>query len=322
LGGKNKTIFTKPKIHLLLPALKYIWLKRKALFIINPVAGGKKKDDVPALIEKNLDKAVFEYTIVFSDGVRHAHTIAKEAIGKFELVVAVGGDGTVNEIASAITGSNAVMGVLPYGSGNGLSRFLGIPMDTEAAIKNLNNWHVESIDSATANGEWFFNMAGMGFDAHIAEVFSHEEKRGFSTYVKSAFQEIANYKADTYYIDIDGVKSQHEAFMLSFANSSQYGNNAHVSPHASVQDGLIDVCVIRPFPLWRFIEMGIRMFTKTSEGSKYVSIMRGKNIKVRRDKPGPMHLDGEPRIAGTDIEIIVVPSSLKIIAGDNYRRKQ
>jgi diacylglycerol kinase (ATP) len=320
LGGKNKTIFTKPKIHLLLPAIKYIWLKRKALFIINPVAGGKKKDDVPALIEKTLDKAIFETSVIFSDAAKHAHIIAKDAVGKFDLVVAVGGDGTVNEIASALTGSNTVMGVLPYGSGNGLSRFLGIPMDTEAAIKNINNWHVEAIDSATANGEWFFNMAGMGFDAHIAEVFSHGEKRGFSTYIKSAFREISNYKADTYYINIDGVKSQHEAFMLSFANSSQYGNNAHVSPHASVQDGLIDVCVIRPFPLWRFIGMGIRMFTKTAEGSKYVTIMRGKNIRVKRDKPGPMHLDGEPRMAGTDIEINVVPSSLKIIAGESYKR--
>jgi diacylglycerol kinase (ATP) len=294
-------------------------LKRKALFIINPVSGGKTKDGVPELIERTLDKAVFEYTIVFSDGIRHAHTIATEAIGKYDLVVAVGGDGTVNEIASAIVGSETVMGILPYGSGNGLSRFLDIPMDIEAAIKNLNNWHVEAIDAATANGEWFFNMAGMGFDAHISEVFSHQVKRGFSTYIKSAFREIANYKADTYNIDIDGTLYKREAFMLSFANSSQYGNNAHVSPCASVQDGLLDVCVIKPFPLWRFIEMGIRMFTKTSEGSKYVEIIRGKHIIVKRDKTGPFHLDGEPRIEGTTIEINVVPSSLKLLAGPSYK---
>jgi len=114
-------------------------LKRKALFIINPVSGGKKKDAVPGLIEKNLDKALFDYNIVFSDSAGHAHVIAKEAVGNFDIVVAVGGDGTVNEIASAITGTDTVMGILPYGSGNGLSRFLGIPMGTEAAIKNLNN---------------------------------------------------------------------------------------------------------------------------------------------------------------------------------------
>jgi len=274
---------------------------------------------VPELIERTLDMAVFEHTIVFSDAARHAHIIAKEAIGKYDLVVAVGGDGTVNEIASALVGSEMVMGILPYGSGNGLSRFLDIPMDTEKAIKNLNNWHVEAIDAATANGEWFFNMAGMGFDAHISEVFSHQVKRGFSTYIKSAFREIANYKADTYKIDIDGTLYKREAFMLSFANSSQYGNNAHVSPRASVQDGLLDICVIKPFPLWRFIEMGIRMFTKTAEGSKYVEIIRGKHIIVKRDRPGPFHLDGEPRIEGTDIEINVVPSSLKLLAGVSYK---
>jgi diacylglycerol kinase (ATP) len=296
LDGKNKTIFTKPKIHLLLPPQNYMLLKRKALFIINPVSGGKKKDGVPGLIAETLDRAVFEYTIVFSDGVRHAHIIAGEAIGKYDLVVAVGGDGTVNEIASAIAGSETVMGILPYGSGNGLSRFLDIPMDTEAAIKNLNNWHVEAIDAATANGEWFFNMAGMGFDAHISEVFSHHAKRGFSSYVRSTLHEIANYKPDTYTIIIDGAEYQREAFMLSLANSSQYGNNAHVSPKASVQDGLLDVCIIKPFPLWRFPEMGIRMFTKTAEGSKYVEIIRGKHIIIKRDKPGPMHLDVEPRI--------------------------
>jgi len=296
-------------------------LKRKALFIINPVSGGKSKHGVPELIDRTLDKVAFEYTIVFSDAAHHAHIIAKESIGKYDLVVAVGGDGTVNEIASALVGSETVMGILPYGSGNGLSRFLHIPMDTGAAIRNLDNWRVEAIDAATANGKWFFNMAGMGFDAHIAEVFSHHVKRGFGSYVKSTLHEIANYKADTYIINIDGVEYNHKAFMLSFANSSQYGNNAHVSPHASVQDGLLDACIIKPFPLWRFPEMGIRMFTKTSEGSKYVEIIRGRHITVKRDNPGPMHFDGEPGIEGTDIEINVVPSSLKILAGISYNKK-
>jgi diacylglycerol kinase (ATP) len=298
-----------------------MFLKKTALFIINPVSGGKKKDGVPDLIEKTLDKAVFEYSIVYSDGVKHAYVIAKEAVGNFDLIVAVGGDGTVNEIASAITGSPTVMGILPYGSGNGLARFLGIPMDTAAAIKNLNGWHVEAIDAATANGEWFFNMAGMGFDAHISEVFSHREKRGFGTYIISTLQEIFNYKPHTYYIGIDGAEYEREAFMLSFANSSQYGNNAHVSPMASVQDGLLDVCIIKPFPLWRFPEMGIRMFTKTADGSKYVEIIKGKHIQVRRNEPGPMHLDGEPRIAGANVEISVAPASLNILAGDSYSLK-
>jgi diacylglycerol kinase (ATP) len=283
------------------------------------VSGGKKKDGVPDMIDKNLDKSVFEYKIVYSDGISHAHVIAKEAIASYDLIVAVGGDGTVNEIASAVVSSNTVFGIIPFGSGNGLSRFLGIPMDTEKAIQNLNVWHVEAIDAATANGDWFFNMAGMGFDAHISEVFSHQKARGFSTYIKSSFREINNYKSETYYIDIDGVIYEREAFMLSLANSSQYGNNAHVSPHASIQDGLLDVCIIKPFPLWRFLGMGIRMFTKTADRSKYVEIIRGKHIIIKRAGPGAFHLDGEPRIAPAEVDIKVIPSSLRIIAGRSFR---
>ncbi|MGZ3764911.1 MAG: diacylglycerol/lipid kinase family protein [Mucilaginibacter sp.] len=294
-------------------------MKRKALFIINPVSGGKKKDKVPELIQKNLDTNLFEPTIVFTTGALHASELAKDAVGQYDYVVAVGGDGTVNEIASSIVGTDTAIGIIPFGSGNGLARFLGIPMDTAQAIKTLNKERVETIDSAKLNDQWFFNMAGMGFDAHISEVFSHDKTRGFGAYIRSAFREIANYRSETYHIEIDGQTYIREAFMLSFANSSQYGNNAHVSPCASVQDGLLDVCIIKPFPLYRFIEMGIRMFTKTADRSKYVEIVKGRHIVVKRPADGPVHLDGEPQILGTDAEINIMPASLKIITGESFR---
>jgi diacylglycerol kinase (ATP) len=297
-------------------------LKRKALFIINPVSGGKKKDNVPELIQKNLDTTLFEPTIVFTNGVLHARELARDAADKYECIVAVGGDGTVNEIASAIVGTDTVLGIIPFGSGNGLSRFLGIPMAIEKAIKTLNDQRIEFIDSAKLNGKWFFNMAGMGFDAHISKVFSHDKTRGFGAYIKSAFREIVNYRPETYYLEIDGVSYEREAFMLSFANSSQYGNNAHVSPNASVQDGFIDVCIIKPFPLYRFPEMGLRMFTKTAHRSKYVEIIRGRNILVKRNAAGPVHLDGESHVLGTEAVINVVPQSLKIIAGKSFKGKR
>jgi YegS/Rv2252/BmrU family lipid kinase len=295
-------------------------LKRKALFIINPISGGKKKDGVPELIDQNLDKSVFDATIVFSDGVSHARIIASEAVGKYDIVVAVGGDGTVNEIASAIVGSNTALGVVPYGSGNGLARFLGIPMNAQQAIQTLSTGNIESIDSGELNGKPFFNMAGMGFDAHISEVFSHGKKRGFISYIKSSLQEIATYNEQEYRIEIDGQVYNRKAFMLSIANSSQYGNNAHISPKASVQDGLLDVCVIRKFPLWRFPEMGIRMLTKTSEGTSYVEILRGKHINVTRQGDGPIHLDGEPQVMGAAIHINIIPNSLKVIVGSTYSK--
>lgn len=275
---------------------------------------------MPELIHKYLDHTIFEYETIYSTGVKHARDVARERAADYDIIVAVGGDGTINEVASAIAGTNTVLGVIPYGSGNGLSRFLGIPMNAEGAIKLLNTGQAVTIDAGKMNGKWFFNMAGMGFDAHISHVFAQgSEKRGFVSYFKSSLKEIANYKSQTYQLDVDGVKYEREAFMLSLANSSQYGNNAHVSPTASVQDGLLDVCIIKPFPLYRFPEMGIRMFTKTADSSKFVEIIKGKHIVIKRTQPGPIHLDGEPREADIDINVNIVPGALKIIVGESYK---
>jgi diacylglycerol kinase (ATP) len=293
-------------------------LKKKALFIVNPISGGKKKDDVPQLIAKHLNTDAFDYVIVFTNSVSHARQLAKDAISDYDMVVAVGGDGTVNEIASGLVGSDVTLGILPFGSGNGLSRFLSIPMDIQKAIENLNTGQTALIDSAEMNGQPFFNMAGMGFDAHISEVFSHNKKRGFISYIQAAIKEIATYKPQHYHIEIDEIIYESEAFMLSLANSSQYGNDVHISPQASVQDGLIDVCIIKPFPLYRFPEMGLRMFFKTTDKSKYVEIIKGRHINITRTAPGPIHLDGEPQNADAAIKINIVPASLKVIAGDTY----
>ena len=284
------------------------------------MSGGKSKDGVPELINKYLDHSIFAYETIFSTGIKHARDVARERAADYDLIVAVGGDGTINEVASAIAGTDTVLGVIPYGSGNGLSRFLDVPMNAERAIKSINDSRVISIDAGKINGRWFFNMAGMGFDAHISQVFANgSEKRGFISYLKSSLQEINKYKAQNYLLEIDGVKYEREAFMLSLANSSQYGNNAHVSPTASVQDGLLDVCVIKQFPLYRFPEMGVRMFTKTAGSSKFVEIIKGKHIVITRSQPGPIHLDGEPREAGLDLDITVMPAALKIIVGKSYK---
>jgi len=194
-------------------------------------------------------------------------------------------------------------------------------MDIAGAIKNLNNLRVETIDTGTLNGKYFFNMAGMGFDAHIAEVFSHDKKRGFTAYIKSAFHEVTNYVPGLYkvYVD-DRPEYVSKAFMLSIANSSQYGNNAHISPAASVQDGMLDVCVVKPFPLYQFVFVSLLMFANWADKSKYVKIIKGKNIVIKRTEAGPIHLDGEPQIMEADISIKVLPASLKIIAGSNYKR--
>ncbi|MBW4890500.1 diacylglycerol kinase family lipid kinase [Mucilaginibacter sp. HMF5004] len=294
-------------------------MKKRALFIINPVSGGKNKDSVPGLIGKHFDKNSFDYTIVHSTLEKPIRTIAKEAMAGYDIIVAVGGDGTVNEIASAIAGTDKVLAVIPYGSGNGLSRFLQIPMDPVKAIAAINEGHTQIMDAGKVNGQWFFNMAGIGFDAHISEVFARTKHRGFRSYFESSVKEISKYKAKDYHIEIDGDVYERNAFMLCFANSSQFGNNAHVSPDASLHDGLIDVVIVKQFPVIRLLEMGLRMLFKKVESSKYVQIIRGRDIKVSRKGDGPLHLDGEPQITGPILEIKVVPNALNVIVGANYK---
>ncbi len=274
---------------------------------------------MPALVQKHLDANKYDYAVIYTTGVAHARSLAAEAAGRYDVVVAVGGDGTINEVASSLVNTKMILGVIPFGSGNGLSRFLNIPVNVVGAIKNINNARVETIDAGSVNGRYFFNMAGMGFDAHISEVFSHDKKRGFGAYIRSSFREIIKYRSEDYIINIDGSEYTRQAFMLSIANSSQYGNNAHISPGASVQDGLLDVCVVKPFPLYKFILMGLIMFAKMAGKSRYVEIVRGKHIFIKRKQGGPIHLDGEPQLMGAEIKIEVLPSALHIIAGSNYK---
>ncbi len=284
------------------------------MFIINPISGGKTKFAFPGLADKCLDKNLFQANYVFTEKVGHAYEIALEAIQRdIDIVVAVGGDGTINEIASALVNSGKTMGIIPYGSGNGLARSLGIPLKSKQAIIRLNRLETNLIDSGTLNNEKFFNVAGMGFDAHISARFAEDKTRGLQGYVRTTLKEISYYKPEHYLIEIDGIPYEREAFMVSIANSSQFGNNAHVSPFASVKDGLLDVCIIKPFPLYHFFVMGYRMFTKTTHKSKYVEIIKGKEIRIIREKPGAVHLDGEPRFMNSELEISIKPLSLAIL---------
>lgn len=288
--------------------------KSNILFIINPISGGKDKLKIPALIDANLDRSRFNPNYSVTEYVGHAAEIAEEAANKnFDIIVAVGGDGTINEIGSKVLLQNKVLGIIPFGSGNGLARFLKIPMNPKKAIQVINNLHVKQIDTATFNDKVYFNMAGMGFDAHISSVFAGNKKRGFSGYLKVGLKEMLDYKPETYTIIIDGKSYTRKAFVVSIANSSQYGNNAHISPLASVSDGLLDVCVVKHFPLYRLPVLGYYMMTGNTHKSDMVEIIKGKDIHISRPKEGAIHIDGEPFFMGTEIDISINPLSLNII---------
>jgi len=288
--------------------------KINILFIINPISGGRGKLRIPDFIDQYLDKEKFNANFVFSEYVGHAGELADEAATKnFDVIVAAGGDGTINEVATQVLKHHKILGVLPLGSGNGLARFLKIPKNLRHAIGLINNFKTDSIDTAEFNDKCFFNLAGMGFDAHLSAVFSKDKKRGLSGYVKLGFKEVFNYKPQTYQLEIDGVAYTRKAFAISIANSSQYGNDVYIAPNASVKDGLLDVCIIKPFPIIKLPVLGYVMLRGTAESSEMIEIIKGKDIKITREKAGAVHVDGEPLQMGTEIEALVHPLSLQVI---------
>lgn len=288
--------------------------KSNILFIINPISGGKDKLKIPAIIDANLDRSKFNPNFSFTEYVGHAAEIAEEAANKnFDIIVAVGGDGTINEIASKVMQQQKILGIIPFGSGNGLARFLKIPMHTAKAIQVINQMNVMQIDTGTFNDKYFFNMAGMGFDAHISSVFVGNKKRGLSGYLKLGLKEMMNYKPETYHLKIDGESYTRKAFVVSVANSSQYGNNAHVSPQASVTDGLLDVCIVKSFPLYKIPLLAYQMLNASTDQSDMVEIIRGKDIHITRQEGAAIHIDGEPYFMGKEINVTISPLSLNVI---------
>ncbi|NQX40142.1 lipid kinase, YegS/Rv2252/BmrU family [Pedobacter steynii] len=291
--------------------------KSNILFIINPISGGKDKLKIPGLIDANLDRSKFNANYSFTEYIGHASEIAEEAASKnFDIIVAVGGDGTINEIGTKVMQQNKILGILPFGSGNGLSRFLKIPMNTTQAIKVINDCKVRVIDTAKFNDKCFFNMAGMGFDAHISSVFAGNKSRGLSGYLKLGFKEMLDYKPQTYHIYIDGKEYIRKAFVVSVANSSQYGNNAHIAPNASITDGLLDVCIIKEFPMYKIPVLAYHMLNGSADQSNMVEIIQGREIRIQRMSNDAIHIDGEPFFMGKEINVSIVPLSLNIITPD------
>lgn len=288
-------------------------MKKNILFVINPVSGGQNKSSFINEAQAELDPS-FHAEFVISQAVGHGRELAAQGVEQgFDIIVAVGGDGTINEVASAVEGSGKVMGIIPCGSGNGLARALKIRLGRRDAVRTLNRLQTVKIDTGAFNGHSFYNMAGIGFDAHISSCFARIAKRGFQGYVKTAFTEITRYEPESYVIDIDGHRIERTAFMISLANSSQFGNNAHVAPKASLRDGLLDVCIIKPFPLYHFPVMGLHMFTRTADRSRYVEIIKGRDIRITRTHPGAVHVDGEPITMGSELEVTVKPLNLEVL---------
>lgn len=290
-------------------------MKEKILFIINPVSGRKSKDFIPELINEIFNDKDYDVKIVFTQAIGEATKIVKQhALKGYNKVVAVGGDGTVNEVASGVVDVDGVLGIVPLGSGNGLARHLKIPLNSRKALELIKKAKPIAIDYGKINDQKFFCTTGVGFDAHIGHVFSKIDGRGFSNYVKATVSEFRNYKSQRYEISMNGTTIMRDAFLITFANASQYGNNAHIAPKADIQDGKLEVAILRQFPLITAPGIGARLFMKNIDKSAYLETYQCKSIVLKRKSSDVIHYDGEPGEMGEILNIKIVPEGLKVIA--------
>lgn len=273
--------------------------RKKVVFIVNPISGKGRQKEFESILSDNLDSSGFSFSVVFTKYAAHAKDLAREAVSSgADIVAAVGGDGTVNEVASVVAGGKSTLAIIPYGSGNGLARHLGIPLEPEKAVRLINNNNTDTVDYGTVNGRPFFCTCGMGLDARVSERFSKMKRRGFLSYVKCVLKEWWSFKGELFYLnnggeDYNGTVS---AILLTVANASQWGNNARIAPEASVKDGLLDIVAIRSVSFFKAPVIALKLFggkLKNKNNGNYMSI-RLKDFSITRTQGGYIHLDGEP----------------------------
>lgn len=289
--------------------------KARIRFIINPISGVGKKGKLPSLIDRFLDKDQFEYEICYSQYRRHAKKLAKEAAEQgFDIVCAVGGDGSVHEVGTALIGTCTKLAIIPVGSGNGLARHLHIPLQIPRAIQCINQNKTISMDTVKVNEKSFLGVGGVGFDAVVAEKFDKHGKRGFRAYIYLVLREFFKYNPINVSIDLDGKVKTLPVFMCTVANSSQFGNGFTLSPNSDVTDGKLELYILKPFKFWNLPALALKFFNNKGHKTKFTEVITFKNVKIRLSQKMAQY-DGEPMDVKNELNIQVVPASLNIVVG-------
>ena len=316
---------TQIKLH------KYVHMKNIA-FIINPVSGSKEtqsaKKKLPKLIMQTLDKDQWLPNIAFTEYAGHATELAHQyARMGFDAVVAVGGDGTVNEVARGLVEGTkydvqctkgTALGIIPMGSGNGFARHLNIPIKPQKALEMINHSEPISVDYGLANGKLFVSTCGTGFDAVIADHFAGSNKRGFSTYLQNILHDVFSYTPETYHIVGDGLDVTHKAFLITFANANQWGYEALIAPKASVQDGKMDIMLMSSHAILGSASLALRLFAGSIDDSHFMDTLRAKEVTLERESASPFHIDGDPVEMEKDIHIRIVADGLRVLVEKRF----
>jgi YegS/Rv2252/BmrU family lipid kinase len=290
-------------------------MKKKIAFIINPKSGTSDKKNLPEQIKSGISLEKWEEpTIIFTKYAGHGKELTRKYVHEgYDVVVACGGDGTMNEVASELIGTNVAFGLIPFGSGNGLARHLDISMSPQKAIYQINNGEIQTMDYGLVNEEPFFCTCGTGFDAHISHTFAHANQRGFFSYLKLVVREYFKYKSYRYKLEAGDTIISQRAFLVTFANASQFGNMGYIAPHANTQDGLLDICILSTFPVYSIPRMAWQLFMRKIDQSRHVSMLQTRKAVLHRPFEGEFHIDGEAVTLGKKIEISIVPKGLRII---------
>ena len=287
-------------------------------FIVNPISGTKAKNRVAKLIRELLDLQQFAPTVVVTEYAGHATQLAQQfAMEDYYAVVAVGGDGTINEVASGLIGTATALGIVPNGSGNGFARHLDISTRMNRAIEMLNNSEVINVDYGLVNDQPFFSTCGVGFDAVVAQDFS-DSTRGFKGYLQSIFKDFFQYKADTYQLKGEGIDITTTAFLVNFANAGQWGYDAYIAPKASVQDGWLDVAIVSEFPMTAAAGLALSLFTKNIDEKLHMNTIRAKELTLTRTSEGAMHIDGTPMVMPAELHVKIVEEGLKVLVKKRF----
>ncbi len=287
---------------------------KRVVFIVNPASGVFSKENMGDLIQSRLDRTRFEPEILLTEGPGHATEICREQIRRgTELVVAVGGDGSVNEVARGITGSDIAMGIIPAGSGNGLAHHLKIPISRKNAIDVINQGKVIRIDTGSINGQLFVSIAGIGFDGLVASRFGRSKLRGFMGYLRVVAEEYPSYKPRKYILEYDGNVVEKQALFIAFANSDQFGFNTSIAPGARIDDGLLDVVIVEKPQIIDLPILASLLYWRRIEQSKYITTFRTKELVIQTRGRRWVNIDGEPgRMRGT-VRIAINPLSLRVL---------
>ena len=288
--------------------------KKKIVFIINPFSGTSAKVSTPELIAKQIDSNKYYHSIAFTEYAGHAISLSKAAAEEgADLVVAVGGDGSVNEVAQSLIGTNTCLGVLPGGSGNGFAMHLGIGRNQAKAIDFINNGKEIWIDTCTVNNRFFANVAGIGFDARIAFMTKKNKKRGFLPYFSTSIKESNKFKPTSLKIKLDGRVIEGEYAAAVVANASMYGYHFTIAPEASLQDGIMDIMLIKKSPLYKYFLTSFRFLNRSLHLSKITETYQGKELTISLDKKDYLHVDGEGYESELELNFKINPMSLKVM---------